>query len=178
MNLGRQDWKVDQTCIPLEENRIIFITNINVPVRYLSDETNLDRINRFIESEYRNIPKVYIQFTATYSLESIKTGHQREWVGNFFPRNNNRYSITPFFEAHNFMTKAREYLKEEVILNALSLPEEEETEWAITELHSVIINIQGKTNSDNQTVQIRGLRVGRHGRNKRNHISYAFPQTV
>ena len=176
MNLGRLDFKVDQTCIPLDEHhRIIFFTNINVPIEYLSDDSTIDRINTFILNEYRNIPKVYIQFTATYSLENYKTGAEREWVGNFFPRSNSRYSLTPFFEAEHFVVKAREYLREQYIYNELSLPDEIDTDWTIHQLHSVIINVQGKTHTENQTVQMRGLRVNNHGHTRRNHITFAFP---
>lgn len=175
MTLGREDFKVDQTCIPLDQDwRILFITNINVPIRYLSDPSTLDRINTFILSEYNNISQTFIQFSATYSLENINTGAQREWVGNFFPISNTRYSITPFFESGDFLTKARECLKEDYILKSLTLPDEEETDWVFEEVHSAIINCQARTTIDHTTVQRRGLEIRRHGRAGRNHITYLF----
>ena len=174
MSLTREDFKVDQTCIPLaQEGRVIFFTNINVPVAYLSDDETVDRLTAFVQNEYSGIPRVYIQLTATYSLENIRTGAQREWVGNFFPRSNYQHSITPFFELVDFAARARESLRLPTILQSLTLPEGE-TVWAIGELHSVIVNVQAKTSVDHPSIQRRGLRVNQHGRARRNHVTYAF----
>ena len=175
MNLGVEHLKVDQTSLNLD-NYQIFVTNINIPERYLNQvRPILQRADNFILNEYEGAGRVFYQLVATYYLKHSDTGHLRHWGGSFLPKEINLSSIDSFHAfGPNFVNRLELLCNKETLSEKLSL-HNIDTEWEFHSLTSVVINVQAKVPDNFTTLVRRNLREPRHGRHKRVHNTIPLP---
>ena len=171
--------KVDQTAIPSQHGNFAFITNINVPVRFLENEDTrrplFERIKTFIDSEYTQSQDIQYQFTAAYELRHLQTNQIRLFHGSFHPSGNAQASITQFRPlGADFVNHALDNLTLDRIHLKLDLSDLE-TVWAVHRIRSVIVNVQGLTERNNDVIERRNLLGHRNSRHARTHITYHLP---
>lgn len=178
MPLGIDTLKVDQTAIPSQHGQFAFITNINVPVRFLENaetENLFSRIRQFIDGEYYNIENIQYQFTAAYELRHLKTGQIRLFHGTFHPAGNQQASITQFRSlGADFVQHALQNLTLRNINTKLEFPELE-TAWVVHRIKSVIVNVQSLADRGHDAILRRNLQGSRTNRRSRTHVTYYLP---
>ena len=169
-----QDLKVDQTALSLN-NVTIFVTNINIPNRYLDNvRPILEQVYNFINREYANLNEIQYQLTATYLLKNTETQEIRQWAGSFMPRQNNLSSIDSFhYYGPNFVNRV-ERLCDRASIGAKLLLHNVDTKWEFESLTSVVINFQASVPEDFLSLSQRNLRLTRYGR-RRNHTTFLLP---
>ena len=178
MPLGIDTLKVDQTAIPSQHGQFAFITNINVPVRFLENaetENLFSRIRQFIDGEYHNIENIQYQFTAAYELRHLKTGQIRLFHGTFHPAGNEQATITEFRSlGADFVQHALQNLTLRNINTKLEFPELE-TAWVVYRIRSVIVNVQSLAGRGHDAILRRNLQGFRTNRRSRTHVAYYLP---
>ena len=175
MDTSIQHLKVDQTALYLNPGEAVFITNINIPRRYLENiRPVLERVFNFLLREYLGAPLVKYQLTAIYNLINRQTGDIRHWKGSFLPQENNYSSIDAYHTlGQNFVDRL------EPLCNPVSIFEKlvengAETGWQFHSLTGVVINVQALVEPEFHTLIRRSLKTVRHGR-KRTHITFPLP---
>ena len=170
--------KVDQTAIPAQNGNFAFITNINVPVRFLENQETrplFARIRTFIDNEYLPIPDIQYQFTAAYELRHLRTNQIRLFHGTFHPSGNAQASITQFRPlGADFVNHALQHLTLDNINRKLDFSDLE-TAWVVHRIRSVIVNVQGLAERHHGAIVRRNLQGSRSNRHSRTHITYYLP---
>jgi hypothetical protein len=178
MPLNIDQLKVDQTAIPIQDGNFAFITNINVPVRYLDNaETpeTFERIRGFIAREYTPIEDIQYQFTAAYELRHLKTGQIRLFHGTFHPAGNQQASITQFRQfGADFIDHALQHLTLRNINRKLDFGDLD-TAWVVHRVRSAIINVQGLTERGHHAIVRRNLQGTRNNKRTRAHVVFFLP---
>ena len=175
METNVQHLKVDQTAVSVTPEQTVFISNINIPVRYLNDvRPILERVFAFLLRDYLGAPLVKYQLTAIYDLIHRQTGSIRHWSGSFLPQENNLSSIDSFHTlGQNFVNRL------EPLCNPLSIIEKlvlngTETDWQFHSLTGVVITVQALVSQEFHTLLLRNLKTIRNGRT-RTHITFPLP---
>ena len=170
-----QHLKVDQTSVSANVEETVFITNINVPLRYLNDvRPILERVFTFLLREYLGAPVVKYQLTAIYDLIHRETGAIRHWSGSFLPQENNLSSIDTFHILNQTFVDRLEPLCNPVSIFERLVNNATETSWQFHSLTGVVISVQALVPHEFHTLLIRNLKSIRHGRT-RTHITYPLP---
>ena len=174
MNTSIQHLKVDQTVVSLENNTI-FISNINIPERYLDNvRPVLERAYNFLLQDYRGIPAVRYQLTATYELINRQTGDSKRWCGSFMPRENNLSSIDTFhILGPNFINRLEPLCDRQSVISKLSL-HGADTVWEFHTLLGLVITVQAPVSHDLSILTLRNLKTRNNGKT-RTHITFPLP---
>jgi hypothetical protein len=166
--LSRSDLKVDATSISSEDQQVIVIYNVNVPVDLVNPDT-LHRVKTFLQDEFgRN--QVLFQLTATYVIKNNVTGEEKVWKGSFFARDNalaqlsdfvnlRRVNFVPFVQ--NIWRTAAEKLNWQGL----------DTSWTFQNLVSLVINAQTRLGENDRLLFRRQLINGE----KRRHVTFELP---
>jgi hypothetical protein len=175
MPLGIDCLKVDQTALPAQHGALVFLSNVNVPARYLDNEdtrATFERVRHFVVSEYGNVQDIYYQFTSAYELRHTATGQIRTFTGTFHPAGNATAAITDFriFGA-DFVDHALERLTLRNIRAKLDFFDQE-TVWVIHRIRSVIVNVQALVDRGHGTIARRNLHNARNKRRSRTHVTF------
>jgi hypothetical protein len=163
------DLKVDATSLTSEDQQILVLYNINVPIDLVNRETLL-RVRTFLEDEFRT-HQVFFQLTATYLIKNNVTGEEKIWKGSFLARNNVLAQLSDFVNLRtvNFVP---------YVLNIWRTAEDKlnwqgaDTSWSFQHLVSLVINAQTKVNEDDRLLQRR--RLFSRG-TKKPHVTFELP---
>ena len=175
MNTSIQHLKVDQTALTVDSEGTLFISNINIPDRYLDNiRPVLERVFAFLQRDYLGAPVVRYQLTAAYELVHKQTGALRHWSGSFMPKDQNLSSIDTFhILGPNFVNRLaplcdRFSITEKLLLNGA------DTTWQFHALRSLVITVQALVEPEYHTLAIRNLKTSRNG-HTRNHVTLPLP---
>ena len=178
MPLSVDHLKVDQTALPEHNGRFIFLTNVNVPARYLDHadtRQTFERLGDFIRTEYARAENIQYQLTSAYELRHSTTGQIRLFHGTFHPAGNATAALTEFRPlGADFVDHALEHLTLRKIFAKLDFPDLD-TSWVIHRVRSVIVNIQAIAERDHEAILRRNLQSSRSSRRSRTHVSYYLP---
>lgn len=179
--LSVHELKVDQTALLLPGlNRSLFVSNINIPERYL-DATQLEavasRVRDFIINEYHGITSVKFQVCAAYELVHQTTGTVKYFHGSFVPGGNQSNLILPFRDfGPNFVREILSACQRQLVIANLSYFNVD-TDWKFDNLLSVIVCVQANVPHKFTKLVQRGLALmqgnGRQITTRR--ITKAFP---
>lgn len=145
-NVPRTEEKVDGLLMPMDErNSYLAVYNVNLPVRMFdtvgSSTAALERTKNLLAVDFANANAMF-QFTASYLLYNEATAQYRTWTGSFYPRGNAPAYLSAFrrFDPATFV--AFGLASVDNVEQSLTSWTREDTNWAFSDLISIIVNVQ------------------------------------
>jgi hypothetical protein len=173
--------KVDATCLALDDSRweVLFISNINIPVRYFNDATVINRVLNFVDSEYRNLQPSY-EICGAYYLKHKATEEEKFWSGSFFSHRNTVSGRLPdLFRPYDRAGLEVQLWQLERIAASWAYLGGEDTAWEFHGAVSAIVNVNCRIAVDDLRLARRGLVQRIHdngGGFSRRHVTFELPR--
>jgi hypothetical protein len=146
-------FKVDVVSLEDGPAARIVLYNVNLPRRLWQDEPSLIRVRNLITRDFRNVPGIYFQLSATYTLVNRENGEIRTWSGSFNPRNRVISELTShsLFEPESFVPFVLAHSLPDWVFDKLTvgggggqLTAGKTSVWVLDEIKSIVISFQAR----------------------------------
>lgn len=174
--------KVDQSKFNQSDYSTLFISNINIPERFVNVATIepiLQRVKQFIEVDYReaqpSLSNVSYQVVATYQLKHNTSGAIRQWTGSFMPGRNHPNALQDFRKfGSDFIDNVASLCDRDLIIAKLKFWNVN-TKWSFDKFSSIVVNVQGQVSPTANILTYRNLQHASKRRSNRAHSTFLLP---